>query len=324
MKFLRSIAVSTLLLFSAVAHGTAQDWPGRPIKLIVPSGPGSANDVIARLLADDVSKRIGGTIFVENVAGAAGLPGHRAAATADPDGYTLLWTNTSGSAINPVTFKSLPYDPANDFDAVALVADTAPQVVCIATDQPFKSLPELVAYAKANPGKVRYAVDSTSGAAVFGARLLAKRADIKMAEVPYRAVAQLSQDVIAGRLPVVVTSIPAASAAIEAGKLRMVAVFSSKRFPALPDLPTVAETLPQTSQDGFFAVVAPKNTPKPIVTTLNKAIGEFINSPQTQARLTSFGVASSGHVSPAEAEEYIKKTRDYWFKIAEEMGIEKQ
>jgi tripartite-type tricarboxylate transporter receptor subunit TctC len=144
----------------------AQTWPEKPVRLIVPTGPGSATDLMARLMADEVSKAIGGAVFVDDIPGASGIPAHQAAARAAPDGYTFLFTNTSGLAINPVSFKRLPYDPTKDFSAVAVVADLAPQMVSVNKTLPVHSLPDLIAYGKANLGKVDYAVDATAGGAV--------------------------------------------------------------------------------------------------------------------------------------------------------------
>ncbi|HVU42308.1 MAG TPA: tripartite tricarboxylate transporter substrate binding protein, partial [Xanthobacteraceae bacterium] len=185
----------------------AETWPSRPIKLIVPTGPGAATDVMARLLADGVSRTLGQAVFVENVPGASGILAHQAAARAAPDGYTILFTNSSGMAINLISFKKLPYDPTRDFAAVALVCDLAPQMLSVNAKLPVSDVGALIAYGKANPGKLSIAFDNTAGAAAFGAKLFNKRSGLGLVEVPYRSAAQASQDIAAGLNQVMMSSI---------------------------------------------------------------------------------------------------------------------
>ena len=210
MKRLFGIVLSCAIVALAGA-AEADSWPSRPIKLIVPTGPGSATDVMARLLADGVSRTLGQTVFVENIPGASGILAHEAAARAAPDGYTLLFTNSSGMAINLISFKKLPYDPTRDFTAVALVCDVAPQMLSVNAKLPVSSVRALIDYGKANPGKLSIAFDNTAGAAAFGAKLFNKRSGLGMVEVPYRSAAQVSQDVAAGLNQVMMSSIIAAN-----------------------------------------------------------------------------------------------------------------
>src|ERR1700731_5322220 len=164
----------------------AETWPSRPIKLIVPTGAGAATDVMARLVADGVSRTLGQAIFVENMPGASGILAHETAARAAPDGYTFLFTNTSGLAINLISFKQLPYDPTKDFTAVATVCNQGPQMISVNAELPVKTLSDLIAYAKANRGKLSIAFDTTAGAAAFGAKLFNRRPDLGLVEVPYQ------------------------------------------------------------------------------------------------------------------------------------------
>lgn len=183
----RWLLCAALVAVASVAQ--AQTWPSRPIKMIVPTGPGAATDVMARMMADSVSRTLGQQIVVENLPGASGLIAHQAAARATADGYTFLFSNTSGLASNPVTFKTIPYDPAKDFTPVAMVVDFGPQMLSVNAEVPVKTVADLIAHAKANPGKLSYAVDVTAGAAPIAARLLNKRANLGMVEVPYRSAA---------------------------------------------------------------------------------------------------------------------------------------
>lgn len=320
----RLIAVLMLLGATLGAHAQEAAWPDRPIKLIVPTGPGAATDIMARLLANDVSVRIGGSVFVENVAGGAGVPAHQATARAQPDGYTFLFTNTTGLAVNPVTFKQLPYDPAKDFTAVALVTDLSPQMISVHKDTPARTLPELVAWVKANPGTVSYAVDATAGAPGFLGRLLNRQAGLDMAEVPYRSAAQMVQDAAAGRFQVLVSSIAVAQPHVDTGALRQIAVFSSRRFPTLPDLPTVAETFSKAGYDGWFIVVAPAGTPNAAIQNMNAAILAFLELPDTQGRLNKIGLASGERGDAAWTADYLKRQQANWRALAQELDIKPQ
>jgi tripartite-type tricarboxylate transporter receptor subunit TctC len=318
------LAAVATCLWLGLHPACAQNWPDKPIKLIVPTGAGAATDVMARLLANEVSKKISGSIYIENVAGGSGLPAHQAAARAEPDGYTFLFSNTSGLALNPVSFKQLPYDPAKDFSAVAMVVDLAPQMVSVHKDVPAKTLPELITYVKANPGKVSYGVDATAGGAVFFGKLLNRRAGLDMAEVPYRTAAQMVQDAAAARLPVLISSMTVAQPFVDTGELRQIALFSSRRFPDLPNLPTVSETLPGAAHDGFFVVVAPAKTPAPIIDRMNGAIGEVLKGEDIQKRLLQIGLATSGTGSPKQTSDFLDKERQGWRDLAKELGVEPQ
>lgn len=326
--------IRRLLLVAAVFGGLSQivaqaqtaagNWPARPIKLIVPTGPGAGTDVIARVMAAELSKAIGGSMYVENMPGASGLPAHQAAATADPDGYTLLFSNTSGLAINPTTFKKLPYDPEKSFAMIALVADFAPQIVSVHKSMPVQNLAELIKYVKANPGKVSYGVDATAGAGVFTGRLLNRRAQLDMAEVPYRNAAQLVQDAATGRVEVLVSSIIAAQPFVQTGDLRQIAVSSGKRFPGQPDLATIAETVPGAVLDGWFVLAAPAATPQPIVERLNKAVKDFLNGADIQQRLIALGLATSGTDTPEKTAAFIRQEQQTWRNLANEIDVQQQ
>ena len=302
----------------------AQAWPSRPIKLIVPTGPGAATDVMARLLADGMSRSLGQPVVVENQPGAAGIVAHQTAARAAPDGYTFLFSNTSGLASNLIAFKSLPYDPAKDFTPVAMVCDLGPQSVSVNAEVPVKSLPELIAYAKTKPEGLTYAVDVTAGAAPFAARLLNKRANLNMIEVPYRSAAQMTQDVASGVNPVMISSIAAATAMVQAGKIRRIAITSSKRFPGLPDLPTANEAVPGVIMDGWFVIVAPANTPADIVNKVNQGVEEFLKGDEIRQRLIAFGLATSGADTPQNTAAFIKREQERWRALAQELGVEPQ
>ena len=301
-----------------------QTWPSRPIKLIVPTGAGAATDVMARLVADGVSRTLGQAIFVENMPGASGILAHETAARAAPDGYTLLFTNTSGMAINLISFKQLPYDPTRDFTAVAVVCNLAPQMLSVNEALPVTTVAELIAYAKANPGKLSIAFDNTAGAAAFGAKLFNKRADLGLVEVPYRSAGQLTQDVAAGLNQVMMSSIAAANAVVQSGKVRRLAVTSDQRFPGLPDLPALRETVPGVVMNGFFAIVAPAGTPADIVARLNHEIGLYLQGPEIRDRLLAFGLATGGGGTPESSAADIRNEQEQWRAFGKELNVEPQ
>ena len=302
----------------------AQTWPSRPIKLIVPTGPGAATDIMARLIAESVSRTLGRPMFVENMPGASGILAHETAARAAPDGYTLLFTNTSGMAINPISFKHLPYNPTRDFAAVALACSLGPQMLSVNADLPVSSVGELIAYAKANRGKLSIAFDNTAGAAAFAAKLFNKQADLGLVEVPYRSAAQATQDVASGINQVMMSSIAAANAVVQAGKVRRLAVTSGKRFPGLPDLPSLHETVPGIVMDGFFAVVAPAGTPSEVIAQLNHEIDLYLSRADVEERLLTLGLSTDGGGTPESTAQVIRREQEQWRAFAKELNIEPQ
>jgi tripartite-type tricarboxylate transporter receptor subunit TctC len=320
--FARVALCASIIAIAGAAH--AQTWPNHPVKLIVPTGPGAATDIMARLIADDVSRAIGQAVFVENMPGASGILAHETAARAAPDGYTLLFTNTSGMAINLISFKQLPYDPAHDFTAVALVCDPAPQMLSVNADLPVSNVAELIAYAKANPGKLSIAFDNTAGAAAFAAKLFNKRAGLGLVEVPYRSSAQMTQDVASGLNQVMMSSIAAATAVVQSGRVRRLAVTSDNRFPGLPDLPALQEIVPGVVMNGFFAIVAPAGTPVAVAARLNAAVEKYLENPAIVDRLLTLGLATPGKNSPEVAANTIRQEQDQWRALGKELNVEPQ
>jgi tripartite-type tricarboxylate transporter receptor subunit TctC len=316
------LLICALLICADASH--AQSWPTRPVRLIVPTGAGNATDVIARLMADSVSRGLGQPLVVENLPGASGLIAHQNVARAAPDGYTFLFTNTSGLATNPVTFKAIPYDPAKDFTPIAMVIDFGPQMISVNAELPVNTVTELIAHAKANPARLNYAADTTVGAAVVLGRLFNKRADTGMVEVPYRSAAQMLQDVASGTVPVMISSLALANSMVQAGKIRRIALSSSNRFSLLPDLPVIAETVPGVTMDGWFAVMAPAGITPEIVARMNKEIGEFVKGDDFKTRLAGFGLGTSGAGTPQSTGEFIAREQEKWRSLAKELDIQPQ
>jgi tripartite-type tricarboxylate transporter receptor subunit TctC len=311
-----------MLALAGVA--SAQTWPARPIKLIVPTGAGHAVDIMARVLATGVSANLGQTVFVENLPGASGFLGAQTTARAEADGYTFLFAPASLLSSNMYLFKSLPYDPTRDFAAVALVVDGGPMVVTVNPSLPVKTIPELIAHGKANPGKLSYAVDATSGFGVAVGRLLNKRGQIGMVEIPYRSSPQMAQDTMAGTVPLMVGSMPPVAGLVKSGKLRWIGVSSEQRFPGMDDLPTIAETLPGFRIDGWFVVVAPAGTPPAVLQRLNREIDQVFKSQEIRQRALGFGLVVSDAGTPESTAAFIRAEQERWRTLVHDLGMEAQ
>jgi tripartite-type tricarboxylate transporter receptor subunit TctC len=323
MKLAR-LALYLCVAMILAGNAFGQDWPARPIKLVVPSGPGLSADVLARLLSERISRQLGQPVIVENIAGAAGMIGGQAVARAAPDGYTLYFGLAGALSSNLFLFKSVPYDPIRDFTPVGMVSESGPFVISVNAATPYKSLADVIAYAKANPGKLTYGIDASSGYQVVTGQLLAKRAGIEMVAVPYRATAQVMQDTVSGVTPVMISAVAAVQGFAEAGKLRRIAITSSQRFPGLDDVPAVAETLPGFRVDGWLAVVAPAGTPEPIVMRLNHEIDAFVKEPATQQRLLALGFATKSAGTPESIRTFMRSEIEAWRALASELNIQPQ
>ena len=321
LKFLTVVFGATISLLGT-SYG--DDWPNRPLKLIVPTAAGSATDITARMVANGVAPELGQAVVVINVPGVSGIVAHESAARAAPDGYTFLFTNTSGMATNLISFKQLPYDPTRDFTAVSLVCSLGPQMLSVKSDLPVHDIGELIVYTKANPGKLSIAFDNTAGAAAYAAKLLNKRAGLNLVEVPYRSSPQAVQDTSAGVAQLLMSSIAAARPGVESGKLRRLAVTSRRRFPGLPELPSLQERVPGVVMDGFFAVVAPTGTASEIVKKMNVAIGHYLAGSEIRDRLLAFGLATDGGGTPENTAQLISEEQKYWRMLATELSIEPQ
>jgi len=318
------LAMANGALVLLAAQGQAESWPSRPIRLIAPTGPGAATDVAARLLADAVGRALTAPIIVEDMPGASGMLAHQFVARALPDGYTFLFSNTSGMAITLISFKHLPYDPARDFTPVATVCSLAPQMLSVHAELPVGSLDDFIRYARDNRGRESIAFDTTAGAAAFAAKLINKRLDLGLIEVPYRSAAQMTQDVASGLIPLMMSSLTVARAVVEAGKVRRIAVTSNKRFPGLPELPPLSERVPGLVMNGWFGVVAPAGTPPDIIARLSGAIGDYLQGPEIEQKLIALGLAPSVASTPASTAHFLAQERERWRAVAKELEIEPQ
>ena len=280
------IAAATLAI-APVAM--AQTYPNKPIRLIVPDAPGGSPDVLGRLLAQKLSESMGQAVVVENRPGAAGLLAAEMAARAAPDGYTLFMSTTSIWAILPSVKKNLPYDADNGFIPISRIA-TASNVLVINPSMPVKSVADLVKLAKASPGSVNYASAGIATPAHLAGEMLNLLADIKMTHVPYKGAAPALLDVIAGNVQVILTGPLAAGPHMATGKVRALATTGAQRNPSLPELPTIAETVPGSELSQSWGITAPAGTPAPIVRQLGAEMVKVLALPDVRERISRLGV----------------------------------
>ena len=295
-----------LVAFTAVVQ--AQGYPNRPIRLVVADAAGGAPDQLARMVAQKASETLGQQVIVDNKPGAGGALGADLVAKAPPDGYTLLLTTTAIYAILPNLRKDLPYDPVRDFAPVGRIA-TASNVLVINDALPARNVAELVKYAKERPGKLNYASAGVGTPAHLAGEMLNLLADIKVVHVPYKGAAPALLDVIAGNAQYIITSPIAAGAHMSAGRVRAIATTGTERNPALPDLPTVADTLPGYEITQSWGIVVPAGTPADVVKRIGDAFGKALAHAETRDKILATGAVPPSSDSPAAFAEFMAKER---------------
>ena len=312
-----AVVASAATFLGGAVH--AQAYPSRPIKLIVPFPAGGGTDVIAREVANKVATQQGWTIVIDNKPGSGGNLGVDAAAKAAPDGYTLVLGQTSNLAINPTLYAKLPYNPEKDLAAVGLVA-SAPLVLVVGSDSPYKTLADVVAAAKAKPEVLNYASSGSGTVAHLATELLQKAANVKFTHVPYKGASQGVTDLIGGQIQMYMSSIPTLIGHIKSGKMRPLAVTSAKRADDLPDVPTVAES----GYKGFeavtwFGVVGPTGLPKDVVAKLNAGFNKALQDADVKKKLEAQGADVLGS-TPEKFASLIRDETVRWGKIVKESG----
>jgi tripartite-type tricarboxylate transporter receptor subunit TctC len=316
-RFLSFLACAALALVPHLAQ--AQAWPTRPVRLIVPFVPGGATDVVARLLGQKLGDVWGESVVVENRSGAGGNIGADAAAKSAPDGYTLFMTSGSIVTANQYLYKSLSYDPARDLVPITNVA-AGPQVVVVSKDLPVRDLKELIAYAKANPGKINYGSAGVGTQTHLAAENFSYAAGIEMTHVPYKGEASVINDLLGGQIQLATPNLGAAIAYIQQGKLRALAVTSRDRIPQLPDLPAVAEVIPGFENVGWFGLMAPAGTPREIIDRVYRDSAKILGSEEFRARLAQQGMRPVAN-TPAEFAAQIRDESALWARVIRERGI---
>ncbi|WP_439598272.1 Bug family tripartite tricarboxylate transporter substrate binding protein [Falsiroseomonas sp.] len=310
-------AVAASLATPALAQSP---WPSRPIRLVVPFPPGAANDTLGRAMADQLTPRLGQPVVVENRGGAGGTIGSEAVARSAPDGYTLLLGHVGTLAVNVAMYPNLTYSPVRDFAPVAMIA-TTPNVLVVNPRRPYQDLPSLVAFAKANPGRLRYctAGNGSAGHTVMLAFLHATGLD--MEHVPYRGLGPALNDLVAGHVDLTWGGAPTVMPLARQGLLKALGVSSAQRVPSLPELPTAAETVsPGFDAVPWYGIAAPAGTPAAVIARLNTEINASLNSPEVAARLRQDG-AEPLPMTPEAFGQLIRSEMARWSELIRAAGV---
>ena len=311
-------AVLAVALFWA-ASALAQDYPSRPIRIIVPTPAGGPVDVMARVLANALPPVLGQNVFIENKPGAGNTIGSRAAASAEPDGYTLMVSAASGLIMSPMIVKSAGYD-VSSFAPIALVAET-PQVLVINPQLPFKSVADLVAYAEANPGKLNYSTGGVGTLPHLNAELFKSVSGTNILHVPYKGGGPALTAVVAGEVQMTFDTVSTSLQLIQDGKLRALAIVGPKRAPELPDVPAMPEVgFPAVTSGAWTALMAPRDTPAPIVAKLNAATNAALHGEQMKNALTKLGAQPRGG-TPQDLADHLQRETAKWKPIVETLNL---
>lgn len=324
----RSLAgLVTRLRFSLVAlilgllcgSACAQNWPTQSIRLVIPFPPGGSVDAVGRLLAQHVGQALGQQIVVDNRAGASGSIGTGIVAKAPPDGYTFAMVfDTHG--VNPSLIPGLPYDTLRDLTHVTLVG-TAPMMVVAHPGGPYKSLPDIIAAAKAKPASIGFGTIGSGSLGHLTMTLMGTQAGFQLTHVPYKGGGPLTQDAVAGHVPVAIATIVQFTQQAQAGRLLPVAVTSSARSPQFPNVPTVAETIPGFSADAWWGMIAPAKLPAPILHRMNEEVAKALRLPAVQEHLVQQGMTIRAS-SPEDAQKFVAEQISRWSRVVKENKIQ--
>lgn len=314
----RRLLAAALVAFSGqTVH--AQDYPSKPVSLVVPFPAGSTTDLVGRILQDELAKAVGQTVIVDNRGGAGGGVGTEAVARSTPDGYTILMGTIGTHSINPAVYAKINYDPVKDFEPI-IQFGTAPNVLVVHPDLPIKSVAELIAYIKANPGKVNYGSSGNGTSNHLSGAMFVARNGLKATHVPYRGGAQAITDLLRGEIQFMFYHYLPLLPHIKEGKLRAIANTNATRIAALPDVPVMKEAgMDDFVVSAWFGVYAPAKTPKEVVTKLNQAILKIINSPQVKKSLLAQGIDPVAG-TPDDLRKLNRAELARWAKAVEQAG----
>jgi tripartite-type tricarboxylate transporter receptor subunit TctC len=316
----RLIVAIALALAAPVA--LAQSWPTKPVRFFVAGAAGSAPDIIARLVGDGLSKLWGQQVIIDNRPGAAGNTGTAAAAAAPADGYNFLFGQAAPLALNQHTFNSLGFDAEKDFVPVVGLG-ISPMMIAVNNDLPVKNVQELIALAKAQPGKLNFGTSSQRNIPHLTGELLNGMAGIKLTHVPYKSNAQAAAETASGLTQIYIDGVPAVLSHLKAGRLRVIGVSSAQRLPNFPDIPAVAETVPGFEFNGWFAILAPAGTPAEVVRKVNADVNTVLKQPELAARLLGFGMYEPGG-TPEALGAFLKSERENYGRAVKAARLEKE
>ena len=308
-----------LLGLASAFAASAQEWPAKPVRFVVPYPPGGGTDVIARIVQPRLSEALGQPIVIENRGGAGGALGTAEAAKAAPDGYTFLFT-LSSHTINPLLYK-VSYDIERDFTPVTLIV-SVPQIIVASPGSKIMSMEDVVTMARSQPGKLAFASVGNGTPSHIAGELLKLRAGIDITHVPYKGGGPAVSDTLGGQVPLLMVSMPAAIAFVRSGRLRALAVTTARRNPGAPEIPTVAEALkmPDYEVDSWYAMFAPANTPAPVVSKMQKAVARVIELPDVKAKLLEQGGDTVGS-TPEVLDKVVKSELHRWAEVIREAKI---
>jgi tripartite-type tricarboxylate transporter receptor subunit TctC len=319
MKKWLSGALVCLSGVSIVGLAHAQSWPTKPIKLIVPYPPGGGTDVIARIVQEPLAKELGQQVIIDNRGGAGGSIGSALAAQSPSDGYTVLFT-LSSHTINPAIYTKLPFDTEKDFSSVVTVA-SLPQILVANPNFPAKTVKEVIEMAKAKPGSISYASVGNGSPGHLAGAMMATDAGVEMTHIPYRGGGPAVTDVIAGQVPLLWVSIPAAAQFVKTGKLKALAVSTVKRSAVFPDVPTMVESgFKGFEVDSWYAMFVPAKTPQAIIDRINKATVNVLAQPDVKEKLLGQGAEAVGD-TPAQLSGVVKKEIAKWKQVVKSANI---
>src|SRR5947209_3783526 len=314
-------AAMMLGLFGALVDARAQSFPSRTITLVIPFAPGGSTTIVGRVIADKLSELMGEKVVVDNRPGAGGTVGTKAVAKSEPDGYTLVLGYTGTLAIGPSLYKNAGYDPRKDFAPIGLIGN-APNSLVVHPSFPAKTIGELIAYAKANPGKVNFGSAGAGTVSHITGEYFAASAGIKLVHIPYKGTGPALTDLLGGHIPMAFAPIPASHPNVSAGLLRALAVTSTTRSSLLPDVPTISESvLPGFDASLYYGLAAPAGTPRPIIDRLNKELRAALASEEVKKQLTLDGT----EITPGSPEDYaafIDKDEKKWSQLVKASGVE--
>ncbi len=313
--------VITILLGLGLANlAIAQSFPDHAITLIVPNPPGGLVDTSARLLSEPLGRVLNETVIVENKPGASGNTAYQFVAKAKPDGYTLLISYSGYHVGNPALMDKLPWDPLKDFAPIALLT-VSTNVIAVHPSIPVNNLKELIAYAKANPGKLNYASQGNGSVSHIGTEIFKQTTGIEMVHVPYKGSGPAIQDVLAGQVQVFITTPPSVMQHVQTGKLKGLAVTGKTRHPSMPNVPTTAEAgLPSFQLESWVALYAPASTPAPVIAKLSEAVKKSLEQAEVKQRADTAGVEVR-YLNPQQMDALLKKELPYWNKVIKAANI---
>jgi tripartite-type tricarboxylate transporter receptor subunit TctC len=318
----RWLSVYTLALFlfvAVAAPATAQDYPSKPVTIVVPFTPAGSTDLLARIAASAWEKATGKSFVVENRPGAGQQIGVNAVAKAAPDGHTLLMATSSAMAVNPALYKKIAYDPVKDFQPIAIMAHL-PFILLVNLDLPVRSPADLVKHAKDNPGKLTFGSGGVGASHHLYGEMFKSLAGVQMTHVPYRGTVPALNDLIAGHIQVLFSDPPPALPQIAAGKVRALAVTTAKRVPGAPDLAPLNDTVKGFDTAPWQMLMAPAGTPKPIIDQLHRVIVDFIASAEGQKKLMEMGLIPGAPTPPAELARFVEREVVDWGKLVKLAG----